>query len=80
MSSSASTLHLYRRLLRAAAAYPSKNRDSILREIRTAFREDAHKTGAAAAGCLEQARQAEEQLNRFPAEKTQQQDFEYQQR
>ena len=82
MSSRASwaVLHQYRRLLKAARVYPSKNRDSIAREIRAAYREDAGKEGAAAEAALEQAKIAEDQLCRFPQDETFKQDFEYQQR
>ena len=82
MSSSATwaILHQYRRLLKAAAVYPSKNRASIAQEIRQAYREDASKQGAAATAALQQAKIAEDQLCRFPKEDTFKQEFEYTQR
>ena len=82
MSSRASwaVLHQYRRLLKAARVYPSKNRASIADEIRTAYREDAHLEGDRARAALDQAKEAEAQLCRFPADEVFKQDFEYQQR
>jgi hypothetical protein len=39
-----STLFLYRRLLRAASSFPSKNRTAILEDIRTSFRSNKNET------------------------------------
>ena len=66
MATNWATLHLYKRLLKAAKDYPSTKRMSIIQEIRVAFREDAGLTGAKAEESQAQAQQALEQLNRFP--------------
>ena len=39
MSSQSTVLTLYRRILRAAQSFPSIKRDSIIRDIKTEFRE-----------------------------------------
>ncbi|KAL6760848.1 hypothetical protein V8C86DRAFT_2546279 [Haematococcus lacustris] len=50
-------LHLYRQILKAAKYFPSKKRDSIIREIKLEFK--ANK-GLADSGKLAQARQVAE--------------------
>ncbi len=79
MSGRWAILHQYRRLLHAAKEYPSTRRLSIIQEIRSAYREDAHKTGQAAKECIAQADVAEDQLNRYPKESRGSSDLEYNQ-
>jgi hypothetical protein len=80
MATNWATLHMYKRLLKAAKDYPSTRRVSIINEIRVAFREDASKTGSDAEECIAQAKVAEEQLNRFPKDTRNNSDIEYNQR
>ena len=44
MSSSPSTLSLYRQILRTAARWPSRRRANVIEEIKTEFRENMHET------------------------------------
>ena len=46
MSGRAQILSLYRRILFAAARFPSKNRAGLIEEIKTEFRENAGATDA----------------------------------
>ena len=43
---SGSTLKLYRHILKAAKSFPSKNRNGLIEEIKTEFRENAGATDA----------------------------------
>ena len=44
MSSSPSTLSLYRQILRTAARWPSRRRTNVIEEIKTEFRTNMHET------------------------------------
>ena len=81
MSPRHAILMTYRRLLNAAKDYPSTRRLSIIQEIRVAFREDAHHTDPTSIEkCLAEAKEAENQLNRFPKDTRDNADLEYTQR
>mmetsp|Transcript_42996 Transcript_42996/g.94182 ORF Transcript_42996/g.94182 Transcript_42996/m.94182 type:complete len:84 (-) Transcript_42996:37-288(-) len=57
MATKASTLRLYREILRHAGRWPSIKRESIIQEIRQEFRANRlEQDGAKAAAMIEQAR------------------------
>ena len=58
-------LSLYRRILFAAARFPSKNRASVYAEIRDEFRRNATLTGDAAAAQVALAQQSLRQLEAY---------------
>lgn len=45
MSAPEATLHLYRHILKAAKYFPSRKRDSIIREIKASFRDNKVRGG-----------------------------------
>ena len=63
MTNKASTILLYRQILRNAHAFPSIKRDKIVQEIRTSFRENKFETdGAKIEGQISLARKGLSQL------------------